>query len=191
MCLSSGRRGNRALSRPTSKVREKCPRDEVGYLAYFLKSYKVPSHQFTSKNNNPVLLFNWFKTICRHWNCFLSSVATDGKNRRWLKLKTPGPTSSFNAISGCKIPPRKLLWFKWFLMKLCYIFFTTLQEHFVYWYTLSNDFSIELIPKVAISSWPDSPFKTCDHLLKISFVVDRWTFLYWRELICKIKQING
>ena len=35
-------------------------------------------------------------------------------------------------------------------MKLCDIFFTTLQEHFVYWYTLSNDFSIELIPKVAI-----------------------------------------
>ena len=191
MSLSSGRRGTRALSRPTSKAREKCPGDEVGYLAYFLKSYKVPSHQFNSKNSNPVLLFNWFKTICRHWNCFLSSVATDGKNRRWLKLKTPGPTSSFNAISGCKIPPRKLLWFKWFLMKLCYIFFTTLQEHFVYWYTLSNDFSIELIPKVAISSWPDSPFKTCDHLLKISFVVDRWIFLYWRELICKIKQING
>ena len=129
--------------------------------------------------------------LYRHWNCFLSSVATDGKDRRGLKLKTPGPTSSFNAISGCKIPPRKLLWFKWFLMKLCYIFFTTLQEHFVYWYTLSNDFSIELIPKVAISWWPDSPFKTCDHLLKISFVVDRWTFLYWRERICKIKQING
>ena len=140
----------------------------------------MPSHQFNSKNSDPVLLFNWFKTVCRHWNCFLSSVATDGKDRRGLKLKTPGPTSSFNAISGCKIPPRKLLWFKWFLMKLCYIFFTTLQEHFVYWYTLSNDFSIELIPKVAISSWPDSPFKTCDHLLKISFVVDRWTFWYWR-----------
>ena len=61
----------------------------------------------------------------------------------------------------------------------------------MYWYTLSNDFSIELIPKVAISSWPDSPFKTCDHLLKISFVVDRWTFLYWRELICKIKKKKG
>ena len=36
--------------------------------------------------------------LYRHWNCFLSSVATDGKDRRGFKLKTPGPTSSFNLM---------------------------------------------------------------------------------------------
>ena len=52
------------------------------YLLSFLKTWNVFSHQLNSKRNDPVLLF---KTIFRHLNCFLSSVAMDGKNRHRLK----------------------------------------------------------------------------------------------------------
>ena len=40
-------------------------------------------HQLNFKNNGLVLLF---KTIFRHSNCFLSSVAMDGKDGHGLKL---------------------------------------------------------------------------------------------------------
>ena len=37
--------------------------------------------------------------IWRDWNCFLTSVATDGKDGRELKLEKVGPTfSSLNAL---------------------------------------------------------------------------------------------
>ena len=40
-----------------------------------------------------------FKIIYRHWNCFLSSGTTDGKDGLGLKLEIVGPTfSSFNVI---------------------------------------------------------------------------------------------
>ena len=44
----------------------------------------MPSHQLNSKNNGLVLLL---KTILRHRNCFLPSVATDGKDGNGLKLE--------------------------------------------------------------------------------------------------------
>ena len=44
----------------------------------------MSSNQLNSKNNGPVLLL---KTIIRHWNCLISSVATDGKNGQRLKLE--------------------------------------------------------------------------------------------------------
>ena len=40
----------------------------------------VSSHQLNSKNNGLVLLL---ETILRHWNYFLPSVATDGKEMDW------------------------------------------------------------------------------------------------------------
>ena len=53
-------------------------------------------HQLNSKNNGLALLL---KTILRHWNCFLSSVAADGKDGNGLKLEKIGPIfSSFNAM---------------------------------------------------------------------------------------------
>ena len=62
------------------------------------------------QNNGPVLLL---KTISRHWNCFLLSVATDGKDGHGLKLenwKAVWPTfSSFNAMPAKST--KKLLWF--------------------------------------------------------------------------------
>ena len=56
----------------------------------------VSSHQLNYKNNGVVLLL---KTILRHWNCFLPSVATDGKDGNGLKLEKIGPLfSSFDAM---------------------------------------------------------------------------------------------
>ena len=52
-------------------------------FAIFLKSLNVSLHQLNSKNNDPVLLFT---RIFKHCNCFLSSVATDGKDGHVLKL---------------------------------------------------------------------------------------------------------
>ena len=54
--------------------------------------------EFNSKNNGPALLF---KTICRCWNCFLSSVATDGKDGCGLKLEEFGPTFSCLVWDPC------------------------------------------------------------------------------------------
>ena len=53
-------------------------------------------HRLHSKNKGLVLLL---KTILRHWNCFLSSVATDGKDGNGLKLEKIGPIfSSFDVM---------------------------------------------------------------------------------------------
>ena len=62
---------------------------------YFFKKLNLSSHQWTW-NTGPVLLF---KTIFRQRNCFLSTVAKDGKDGNGLKLERVGPAfSSFNAI---------------------------------------------------------------------------------------------
>ena len=52
------------------------------------------------------------KTIFRLWNCFLSSVATGGKDGHGLKLGEVGPTfSSFNhAMPAIKLKTKTLLW---------------------------------------------------------------------------------
>ena len=53
-------------------------------------------HQLNSKNKGLALLL---KTTLRHRNCFLSSVATDGKDGNGLKLEKIGPIfSSFDAM---------------------------------------------------------------------------------------------
>ena len=44
----------------------------------------MSSRGLNSKSNGPVLLF---KTIFRHYNCFPSSVAPDGKDGHGLKLE--------------------------------------------------------------------------------------------------------
>ena len=71
--------------------------------------------EFTLRNNNgPVLLF---KTIFRHQNCFLSSVAADGQDEHGLKLETFGPTlASLNAMPA-KITKSKEILFLVLLMK--------------------------------------------------------------------------
>ena len=46
-------------------------------------------HQLNSKNNGPVLIL---KSILRLRNCFLSSIATNGKDVHGLKLEKVGPT---------------------------------------------------------------------------------------------------
>ena len=65
-------------------------------IRYIFKKLNLSSHQWTSKNTGPVLLF---KTIFRQQNCFLSSDVTDGTDENGLKVERVGPTfSSFNAI---------------------------------------------------------------------------------------------
>ena len=100
---------------------------QTGYVtlfATFFKSYDLPSHQLNSKKNE---LFLSSKTIFRLWNCFLSSVATGGKDGHWLKLGDVGPTfSSFNhAMPQCKkLKTKTLLWlalsdkFVWYLFSV-------------------------------------------------------------------------
>lgn len=56
----------------------------------------MSSYQFNFKNNGLVLFLN---TILLHWNSFLSSVGTDGKDGNGFKLKTIGTvSSSINAM---------------------------------------------------------------------------------------------
>ena len=70
---------------------------------YLFKKLERFSHQLNMKNNGLVLLF---KTIFRHWNCFQSSVATDGKDGNGLKLEHLRPTfSSFDAMPAKSPPP--------------------------------------------------------------------------------------
>ena len=62
---------------------------------YLFKKVKVSSYQLNSKNNGLALLL---KTILQHWNCYLSSVVTDGEEGNGLKLEKIGPIfSSFDA----------------------------------------------------------------------------------------------
>ena len=102
--------------------------EHLGYvtlLAIFLKSTNVPSHQLNSKNNGPI--FKLFKTIIRHWNCFLTSVATDNKDGHGLKLEKVWSTfSSFNEFS------KTLSWLV-LVNEICLISsYITAQEHFVF-----------------------------------------------------------
>ena len=56
----------------------------------------MSTQQLNFQNNGPVCLF---KTIFTYSNCFLSSVATDGKDGHGLKLEKVRPTfSSFNVM---------------------------------------------------------------------------------------------
>ena len=43
--------------------------------------------QFDSKKLVQIFFILLLKTIYRHWNCFLSSVAPDGKDGHLLKLE--------------------------------------------------------------------------------------------------------
>ena len=96
-----------------------------------------------SKNTGPVLLF---KIILRHWNCLLSSVATDGKDHgHGLKLEKIGPTiPSFNAMPA-KNTPKKFSLMKFVL----YLLHISNGAFFVWVKALSNDFSKEM-PKTLI-----------------------------------------
>lgn len=75
-------------------------------ICFLLKTLQRFLHRLNSKRNGSAL---FSKTIFRHWNCFVSSVATDGKDSHGLKLENMWPTfSNFNAMPT-KITS-KLLW---------------------------------------------------------------------------------
>ena len=52
-------------------------------ICYLFKQLELKVHQLNSKNNGPCLLF---KTIFKHWSCFLSSVTKDDGDGDGLKL---------------------------------------------------------------------------------------------------------
>ena len=109
-----------------------------------------------------------FKTIFRHWNCFLSSVAIDGKDRHWLELEKVWPTfSRFNAMPATVTEKKfwiivsrlpSLVKYVWFLYGLRHLVITTAHN----W------------SKTAISSWHNQ-FKT--------FNEDKPKALVWLSLI--------
>ena len=66
----------------------------------------MSSSQLNSKTNGLVLSI---KTISRRRNCFLSSVATDGKDRNGLKLEKIEPIFHVLMLSLPK-SPKTLLW---------------------------------------------------------------------------------
>ena len=55
-----------------------------------------------SKNNGPVL---FFKITFRHWNCFLSSVVTDGKDGNGLEPEKVDPTYAKSTRIGIFLRP--------------------------------------------------------------------------------------
>ena len=83
----------------------------------------------------------------RHLNCFLSSVATEGKDKNVLKT-----LNFFQVIMLClQKSPKRLSW----LLFTIDIFVITIQKHFVYRVNAqSNDFSTELTQNSNIlNSW--------------------------------------
>ena len=112
----------------------------VTLFVNFLKKYKTCL--CFHRNPNLTVQFHSLRPLFRHWHCFLSSVAMDGKDGYGLKHEKVSPTfSSFNAFS-CKIAI--MLCAPW--KKLFDIFFITLQEDFVYGLkVLSNNFSRESV----------------------------------------------
>ena len=76
------------------------------YLSIFLKSQKVSWHQLNSKNKGLTLLL---KTILRHCNCFLPSVATDGKDGNGLKLEKIGPIFSSSDAMFSKLTKKNMV----------------------------------------------------------------------------------
>ena len=67
----------------------------------------------------------------RHLNCFLSSVATEGKDKNVLKT-----LNFFQVIMLClQKSPKRLSW----LLLTIDIFFITIQKHFVYRLNFSTE----------------------------------------------------
>ena len=103
---------------------ERIKRSYVTLFVIVIKSYDLSSDQLSSENYGPVLLL---KSVFRHCNCFLLSVATDGKDKHELNwTEKSGPT--FQIVILCLQKSwKKLLWW-WNLFD---IFFVNLLEHFV------------------------------------------------------------
>ena len=100
-------------------------------------------------------IFLLFKTISRHWNCFLSSVVKNGKGEHGVQPVKVG------LLMLClhKSPKNIMVWHP----------LHNPTGAFCEWVkTLSNDFSTELTkhsPKTAISPWHSSLYQPDPHVL--------------------------
>ena len=140
----------------------------VKLFAIYLKSLNVPSDQLNSKNNCSFLLF---KTIFRHWNCFLSSVARDGKDGNGLKLDQVG--SSFNVMTA-EITKKNTMVFA--VMK----FVSYLQNSTGAFCVLVKAASADLSqnwPRTVVSSW-HSTFNAVDSATSVLYVLHILMFLF-------------
>ena len=75
------------------------------------------TYQLNSKDNDPLLLF---KTIFRHFNCFLSSVTTDNKDGNGVKLDVAAKITTEKLSRS--VP----------LSEIFGISFISLQKHFLH-----------------------------------------------------------
>ena len=99
-------------------------------ISRYLQSFK--SYDFFLSIEHKKLMVLLFKTVFRHWNRFLSSVAKDEKDGHGLKLEKVGITlSSFIAMSAKVVKNVIMVYASWWNLLLNFFFFT-LQEHFVY-----------------------------------------------------------
>ena len=66
--------------------------------------YRLSLHQLNSKREGPGLLF---QTTYRHGNRFLSSVSTNGKAVRGLKLSFDVACVASVSVASVSFPPRQ------------------------------------------------------------------------------------
>ena len=67
--------------------------------------YRLSLHQLNSKNDGPGLLFQTI--FYRHGNRFLSSVSTNGKAVRGLKLSFDVACVASVSVASVSFPPRQ------------------------------------------------------------------------------------
>ena len=117
----------------------------------------VFSHPLNSKTNALVLLL---KTVLPHWNCFLPSVATDGKDENGLKFQKFGPFFSSFDVTSLKLTTIIFMvsssWQSSFD-----IFLIVLQEHFMYVYRHWVMILAQIWPKRARDVTPFTTEQMC------------------------------
>ena len=102
----------------------------------------MSSHQLNFKTNDLVLLLN---TIWRYWDCFLSSVATDGMDGNGLKFEKNWPFFSIFEVTCFKNAQE--LYYGW-PSQIKFV-----QKPFVYDLSLKVMILAQNWPKTAKSPW--------------------------------------
>ena len=137
------------------------------YMTFF-ESANFFSHQLNEKKNNGQVVL--FKTMFRHWKCFMSSASTDGKDGHGLKLwKVKLRVQKSSKIIMVCAP-----WWSMFD-----IFFTTLQEH-------SGYGLIRHWVMTIAQNWPKTAKSTWHSHLKKKNIIAEWKSRK-RRLICSIR----
>ena len=96
------------------------------YIKSLLSRYLVSSFHINGTHNNGLVLI--LKTILLQWNCFLSSVATNGKDGNGLKLEKLAnfqlnfsSTENLGGIAGVTETRREFQSLKWLARYIVYL----------------------------------------------------------------------